>query len=464
VKEGPGTVILNNPSSATPSFTFPTSDEFEPKEGKEGEVRKVTLELTVSNKDGSDTDKVDIFDGCFLKEKKFQTFRGGPWSFEYGILEKQGLVLRNINAGSERVLDSISIPHFGFEDASGNKKIVRFCDPEDQFLTIFDKLEPPKVAGGIANLKWEFTVDVGKNPDGTDREEEPLKERVTFEYDIPIFTKAVNNCELSKIECYRLIPKLNYLGLLEKVAVFYKLDYGYNTGLAPVLDTDDWASNVIVTSGGEHPFTTHETAFLAVRNGQPGQFDNIHTGHPGQSIFIPGCRYLAVFDCVHMHWRWSGASPIDPMVDPSTGKPLGGIRGIPNLVPDQTIAIAIVKNNPGEEDPDDISQLLNNERISSARAGAVGKGGEACRNCELVEGGDPIVWYVASVQDKVFNSFFRHGIFVLDTLVPGTQEREPLLTEGMNGALGDQVGGEDSHSGIGHCFPSADGTPAKRAC
>ena len=33
----------------------------------------------------------------------------------------------------------------------------------------------------------------------------------------------------------------------------------------------------------------------------------------------------------------------------------------------------------------------------------------------LVKGGDPVVWYVASVKDKNKDIFFRHGIFVLDT-------------------------------------------------
>jgi hypothetical protein len=180
--------------------------------------------------------------------------------------------------------------------------------------------------------------------------------------------------------------------------------------------------------------TTHETGFVAVQNGQAGHYDNVHTAHPGQGIFIPGCRYLVQFDCVHMHWRWP-VSPegADPMVEPSTGQKLKGVlKGTPNLAPDQTIAIAMVKDNPGEEDPDEPLFLLNGEQISTARQ-FPGSAPGSC-DCQVVTGGDPVVWYVSSVQGKATDTLFRHGIFVLDTSkFPGSKNDQLSMSHQMHG-------------------------------
>jgi hypothetical protein len=414
-KVGPDSVVINNRNSAEASFTFPTSDEFNLMDEEE---RKVTLQLQVSNRHGTDTDDVVIKDGCFMDDDKLlDTYSSGPWRFKYGIVEKRGLVLEDITAGKERLFESISVPHFKVQDIAGNPKIVRFCDPDDQIPTYFDKLEPPKPErNGIANLKWRFTVDIGKN------EDDALKGRLKIVYDVAIITKGVRNCELSKFECYRLVPKVTYSWIpapstLRTFSAFYKLDYGPNTALSQVRDLD---THGVPGVFGQQPMTTHEAGFVAVTNGEAGRYDNIHTAHPGQGIFIPGCRYLSQFDCVHMHWRWSKVpASTDPMVEPSTGLPLKGVRGTPNLVPDQTIAIAMVKDNPGEEDPDDPSILLTREQIATASD----RGGNVCATCYLISGGDPVVWYVTSVQNKATDTFFRHGIFVLDTSkFPGSKD------------------------------------------
>ncbi len=271
-------------------------------------------------------------------------------------------------------------------------------------------------------------------------------------------SKEVDNCEPNSIECYRFVPKVSYDWYdpnspnpnLKRFAAFYKLDYGSDTGLARIRDADTFGSSLI-NNIGDQPMIINEVAFLAVKDGQPRDYDNIHTAHSNQGIFIPGCKYFSEFDCVHMHWRWGESKipvRIDPMVEPSTGEPLSGVSpGTPNLVPGQTIAIAIVKDNPGEEDPDDIFTLLNPpEQIATARAAGTGKltpgmpDIELCKNCVLTKGGDPIVWYVASVSDKNKDTFFRHGFFVLDTN-PG----DPRTT-GRNQIRGSLQNGENVQS------------------
>ena len=222
----------------------------------------------------------------------------------------------------------------------------------------------------------------------------------------------MNNCELSGFGCYRLVPKVTYSWIpgpssLKTFSAFYKLDYGPDIALATVKDSDR------VPIPEQARITTHESSFLAVRNGQAGDYDNIHTAHPGQGIFVPGCRYMALFDCAHMHWRWPKVpAGEDSMVEPSTGETLSGIKGTPNLVPGQTIAIAMVKFKPGEEDPDDPSTLLNGEQLATVRQIPT----ESCRACYVTTAENPVVWYVTSVQDKPSDTLFRHGTFVLDTV------------------------------------------------
>jgi hypothetical protein len=64
----------------------------------------------VSNKDRtSEPDEVEIKDSCFIKDKPFQTYSTGIWSFKYGIVEKQGLVIKDIRAWREHLFDSTSI-------------------------------------------------------------------------------------------------------------------------------------------------------------------------------------------------------------------------------------------------------------------------------------------------------------------------------------------------------------------
>ena len=145
-----------------------------------------------------------------------------------------------------------------------------------------------------------------------------------------------------------------------------------------------------------------------------------------------------------MHWRWSKEG--DTMIEPSTDNdlireplPIGSsyenLVGTPNLVPGQTIAINIVKYNPGEEDPDDPSTLLtNNEQIATAESIVTkvpARHGEdvdqefTCYNCKLVKAENTVIWYVASNSNKNTDTFFRHGMFVLDT--KPRDERIPII-------------------------------------
>jgi hypothetical protein len=385
---------------------------------REGENE--VCEFTAAGDISSNIPKED----CDSINEEIKSYSAGPWNLKYQIVRGQGLVVRDIDAGGQHEFDSVSIPHFKIQYGHGLSKIIRFCDPKDPNPATTFTPSPTINSDntkGIDTLKWNFVKEF---------DEDEIKGRLSITYDIVIRSKAVNNCELGKNECYRFIPKVSFNWIdnsgsqstLERFAAFYKLDYGLDIGLTSVHDAD-LSALAPVESFGRQPMITNEIGFEALSNGQPEKYDNIHSAHPGQFIFIPGCRH-SKFDCVHFHWRWSeikAIGNIDPMVEPSNDQPIDeSQRGKPYLVPGQTIAIAIVKHNAGEEDPDDPSTLLDNEQIATATGLKIPtpRGGtfpEDCPNCHLVSADHPILWYVASIPNKNTDTFFRHGIFVLNT-------------------------------------------------
>jgi hypothetical protein len=176
---------------------------------------------------------------------------------------------------------------------------------------------------------------------------------------------------------------------------------------------------------GFQQFQQTETSFRAVDKGAEGEFDNIHTGHPGDHVNIPGCRET-MYDCLHMHWRWGDIQPafrdpvfpVDPLVNPFTGTTVqGSSRGKPYLVEGQTIDIAIVKasSNPSEQDPDDPLSLAKNGETIAANALGLAEGCPKYDRVCLKSTDHPIVWYVSSVDNRIVTTFFMHGLFALDT-------------------------------------------------
>lgn len=362
-----------------------------------------------------------------------------PWTFTYQVVKNQGLVINGIKAGDQPIFQSISIPHFKIGYGGGKEKIIRFdgknCETQSKSISIYkDDVK------GIDTLHWSFAKQF-KEPD--------LNGWLNITYNYLVRYKLVNNCEYGGSDCYRFIPTVSYLWIGNTPAhidftSFYKIDYG-QIGLAVTSDTNNLVGNALANTGRQE-IQKYEATYNAVKNGREGDIDNIHTAHPGESIWLPGCRFnvlghldnfKAPFDCVHMHWRWAGtgaiggaiptmAPNIDPMVVPSTDDPIDpGLRGEPYLVPDQTINITIVKYHQGEEDPDDPAALVNqhkqqgidNQIATLAKENVpVGKGPPQPRENQFVPQTveHVIVWYAASVHDDIFAIFFRHGIFVLD--------------------------------------------------
>jgi hypothetical protein len=360
------------------------------------------------------------------------TYNKGPWSFNYQIINGQGLVLSNIKAGNEHLFDSISVPHFKVDYqmpiGTGLSKIIRFCDPNDPSSSTMRYEPSPSVTvvdetRGIDRLSWEYIVEGDSFPELAGRGSGKLH----IIYDIAIMWKPTKNCEPQEISCLRFVPKVQFIWdppkeIIDKMTAFYRLDYGQGVVLAPIQDAD-WAITGVFQEGGQF-MQQKEAVINAVKDGRAGQIDNTHTAHVGQMVHIPGCR-STIYDCVHMHWRWSDikasvAAPstfgnfVDPEVEPSTGEDISHVdAGTPYLVPLQTIDIGFVKYNQGEDpDPDDPFTLVDGERLATT----VSRGGltDPEKGFVVSTSEHPIVWYVASVQNRDTDTFFRHGFFVLE--------------------------------------------------
>jgi hypothetical protein len=349
----------------------------------------------------------------FACDVGFVHFAKAPWQFDFGIVNGQGLVVKNVIAGKELLFNSVSVPHFEIKSASGQSKIIRFCD-SNGVNKPFPNPKIVAISAGNDAIQWNFIKDF---------HEKGLDGVLTISYDVLVRSGPVHNCEPSHSECFRFIPKISYKWTdanilapnLGQFKAFYKLDYEDKTGLADVSDGNSLPSAAFI-SHGVMPYQLVETKFRAVTDGREGSFDNLHTGHARQTIEIPGCRESQqFFDCVHIHWRWSSIGTlqpfvsVDPMVEPSTDQPIAeGLRGTPYLVPGQTIDIAVVKFNPGEDNPDDPFTLVNDEKIA-VETGLPGS------PHSLLDAFHPVVWYVASVNNADTATFFRHGLFVENT-------------------------------------------------
>ena len=180
-----------------------------------------------------------------------------------------------------------------------------------------------------------------------------------------------------------------------------------------------------------------------------------------KDVHVPGCR-RTVFDCFHMHWRWNGplldpvqtaSDPlIDVLVEPSDdGRIDPLLAGTPYLVSGQKIDIGIVKFNSAEQkflnpssferpNADPFSFANNNEQIGlgvrrsiEIHQGNLSKGRVPTK---LGFGTHILLYYVASSLES-HDTFFRHGIYVLDTSgkgrllnvfqVPNCGEQSPLV-------------------------------------
>lgn len=416
--------IVSNPFVPVNQMPIPGSKSFE---GKSDDGFDYEIQISIAGQ---------YPDPCINnKDPKMSHYGKGKWNFDYGYMNGEGLVLKNINIDKQHLFDSISVPHFKLDTGNGKSVYVGFCSDKDPLLTIFSKDIIVDSESGVSHSMDDDTIGWTFKKQFTG--ENGLKGLLTITYMISFRLQPTTNCELSSWPCYSFLPQVfvDWRGDSNSqpkitVTAYYKLDYGSGVGFVVTKDYDNWFGATVGNTGDQKIQTT-EAKFNAVTNGKAGQIDNIHTVHKNQGVFIPGCRYIVKYDCVHMHWRWSASTfpaRIDPLIDPIFGDPKPeNLRGTPYLVAGQTINLYLVKYHPGEENPDDPSILVNGEEIADA---PITSGTTGCFQCVLESADHSIVWYVAtSTADQGSSAvFFGHGFFVLDT-VPHSLTHSTLSTQ-----------------------------------
>jgi len=131
-----------------------------------------------------------------------------------------------------------------------------------------------------------------------------------------------------------------------------------------------------------HDFDTEIDPFIAVKNGEKGDWDNYHQSFKHiegpQSVkqfpFVfgaPGCP-----ECVHIHWRWGLVVP-EGFPDRHNGTP---------FIPDgstQSVEFAVVAFHDGEDHPNRFTDLINGESLDQQ---------------------DLVFWYSAALSAKAVKS------------------------------------------------------------
>lgn len=343
-----------------------------------------------------------------------------PWQAEFTVEHTKGLVFRNVMAGQRHFLPGLRVPHLVLNhsvDGVWKPVVIQFCADRDRHSG-----EPELTHGGRRLIWWyEKRLSEGQVR-GTLR----ITYVTKFGSEEPRCAGGMRMTAGSFFtrKCFRFIPLVNYSwtpdnpGVVDPephVTAFIRFDYGA-VGISPTSDYN-YFFNSSMTSGLA-PILRWERAFTAVTNGKAGEFDNIHTALPrdGQrTVIIPGCRVYGM-DCVHMHWRWSGAlaPPTDPLTEPYTGQTIPeAYRGEAYLTPGQTIEI-IVAADKGEGDVRFPRELLKNrDLLATVKRCAALQGNRDVYLEEVHQ--RAVVWYVATAHGSN-NWFMRHGLFALERL------------------------------------------------
>jgi len=144
-----------------------------------------------------------------------------------------------------------------------------------------------------------------------------------------------------------------------------------------------------------------EAVVPGIINGQPGRWDNLHQTwnfRIDEPIDHTGIRLAGCPECVHIHWQWFADSAfgifpisllraISPRFDGNSIVPRIS-RGF-SYDSDQDVEVALVRYSPGQEDPTDMTDLLNDEQIN---------------------GMNQVFWYVSTGKLNE-DMFFVHGGF-----------------------------------------------------
>ena len=308
----------------------------------------------------------------------------GPWKALASISDNDGLVLRDIYLNNRVLADRISLPYFKIDAYKDGSQAVQ-TRGELKPITSGTNMRSRLTGIFLKNTGPDYFIGANYEIDGIPGVPNAclnIKQEYHF-YDPRADSQPLTDgrCEPSGdiTNCARFNPLVKYefkggngehlrsITTPERATFFINQKVG---GVSVLRDLDSLSVSA-VSSGGfklpkENP-VEKEGFYQVVKQGRidAGKVDNAHFSDVGDvseppivinASSIPhigaGCP-----NCVHLHWRWGEFLKFPP----------GHGGQLLNNNSDQTIDIAYTLLRPGEEDPSDYTQLLNDETINIVR-------------------------------------------------------------------------------------------------
>jgi hypothetical protein len=331
------------------------------------------------------------------------TLVANEWSADVSISAADGLIVNNVALGPRYMANQISLPYFTIatsalsqtrgklkpagDDPVARSRLVgyRMAPGNPTFVEAtyaIDRIPAESNSCLVVTQRYEFW------------DEQPHGGCEPTEFISAPFKG-------SPLPCSRWKPIVNYeftgssdtLQALNVAQRLYFRDEDREPNFAAVFQDEDRRPPHLPPGGileiiANRLDLTDETAFVAVRLGQKGDWDNYHQsfapnitarGPTSFPVAGPGCP-----ECVHIHWRW-GLAIDATFPDLNEGIPL-----VPAGSP-QNVELAVVAQRDGEEHPNDFHELIGPQPESLAH-----------RN---------LVFWHSATSSLPSDTFFRYGGF-----------------------------------------------------
>jgi probable HAF family extracellular repeat protein len=319
------------------------------------------------------------------------------WHMSYNVSGQHGLELTDVSLGSRYMAESMNLPFFYLETSGFSNKRCTLTPTGDPTLGIdcTSRLIDFTASGGLSP-EIKATYEVDNIP--SSKQDSCLVITQDYKFSAAIYPalQHVQGCEPSdSLPCAKFQPMVSYQFFpgsgnetLTLINTAQQLHFAVSD---PSARTDGLRLNSsgifkdcdilfgcsgIIFQNKINPLLT-EVYTDGVLDGHAGDWDNFHQtfkDHVQEPLTGPGCP-----ECVHIHWRWG---KIKPFVG-------GGSPILSNPQSNQDVYFAVVKWHPGEQDPIEITDLVNGEPLNPA---------------------DTVFWYSAiGYQDH--DTFFYHGGF-----------------------------------------------------
>jgi len=340
------------------------------------------------------------------------------WRMTAEVSDDDGLVLKDIRLGERYMAKQISVPYYVLETNVLTKQHNELR-PDGNETSMRSRLVNYEILEDAEKLVVEATYVIDRIPAGSSS---CLYVIQRYEF----YKQGVGDaCEPSgTLPCSRWKPivKYKFFGQAgQRITEFkaaqrqhHQVDNVPVNSIGLFKDCDkigdcisSWTTTLPGIVGFERKYNPLQSEWFSipVKNGESiVLWDNIHQTNLGvidepPVIFNPSSWFVGggCPECVHSHWRWGALQPEE------FGS--GRLIGIPQGSK-QDFGFAVVKNNPGEEDPFDVILLANDENIRHETTSA----DSPLRDYYFTSPDDIVLWYAGTGRQNS-DTFFGFGAF-----------------------------------------------------